>query len=414
MAKAKSKLKNQKAKNHLKQTNQAPIKNSIDAEYYMLHGIINDNYTYKDDDEFLKNEAIDDYIANVYGNPNNFNFISNYKNYERSSISPLVSNKGETLAQKLEEMHLHKMFISNPLFGEVSSQYVSCIPENLTLTPKSKKNRAKTKDDFITEDKTEIFHKITEKQKFLQYELECLQNEGIFFDSSSLSSLNSIGIRKKKISETTPKTNSKNSLEDVADLMKIRDDLLYNWLPSSLPEYILPSSFNNKLREKFHEIASHLGCSSKSHGPKSSRTLVIKRTDKTPIDYSMLGRKPALAITSLFLTIFKHQERNSSFTINNQLLKSSQKVQIQNMKNTIKKHPTSRPSPGQIIGESAPPISEENVGNILLRKMGWSPGSIIGKKQNIDNHNSPEKNAFSDQALKVVFRKKNSGLGNSF
>jgi len=54
--------------------------------------------------------------------------------------------------------------------------------------------------------------------------------------------------------------------------------------------------------------------------------------------------------------------------------------------------------PGHVVGSNAEPIADDNIGNRLLRKMGWNPGEGIG-------------NAGITVPVEAIVRKKQSGLG---
>lgn len=54
----------------------------------------------------------------------------------------------------------------------------------------------------------------------------------------------------------------------------------------------------------------------------------------------------------------------------------------------------------KIVGEHAKPIAEGNIGNVMLRKLGWSPGSGLGHQ-----------GRGLQEPLQAVIRKKNAGLG---
>jgi hypothetical protein len=44
--------------------------------------------------------------------------------------------------------------------------------------------------------------------------------------------------------------------------------------------------------------------------------------------------------------------------------------------------PSAKPTPGSIVGNGSGPITESNIGNIMLKKMGWEPGTGLGRDSN--------------------------------
>ena len=346
-----------------------PDKNSLDADFNFLTC-----FKYSSDEEhpFLDQEAIDDYIANVYG-------IDLDASSPKSDSNP---SEDEGLAHGLQDMLLHELFTSGPMFGQVAAQY--------------------DHESFPTEYSSSSSAEDDEIRNFLHHDLEELERSGTIFDHFALSPLKT---KKKKPGKAKTVIFGALSFQMTDQLFKIKNEILQRWLPSDMSEFEFPPFFDTVSREKFHKIARHLNCKSKSHGPKSARVLVFSKTKKTPRNYSLVSRGSALAISSLFAQISKHecadaQHQDESRTKPEQSIGSSSRERVPT---------TAKLRPGQIVGESAPPISESNVGNMLLRKLGWSPGSSIGKNANTGDPLQVQN--VSEQAIKVVFRKKNSGLG---
>jgi len=60
----------------------------------------------------------------------------------------------------------------------------------------------------------------------------------------------------------------------------------------------------------------------------------------------------------------------------------------------------SKPTAGSVVGGSAAPIGENNIGNKLLQKLGWTPGMTLGAR-----------GTGIKEPIEVVFRGRRTGLG---
>ncbi|PJF16983.1 hypothetical protein PSACC_03212 [Paramicrosporidium saccamoebae] len=72
-------------------------------------------------------------------------------------------------------------------------------------------------------------------------------------------------------------------------------------------------------------------------------------------------------------------------------------------KEKVKAKPTTtaaRVSPGTVIGSEAAPIEDDNIGNKMLRKLGWAPGQGLGSEK-----------AGRTEPVEAVFRGNRVGLG---
>lgn len=61
---------------------------------------------------------------------------------------------------------------------------------------------------------------------------------------------------------------------------------------------------------------------------------------------------------------------------------------------------TARVAPGSVVGGEATPIEDDNIGNLMLRKLGWSPGQGLGS----------EKSGRTDP-VEAIYRGNRTGLG---
>ncbi|KAM0684403.1 squalene synthetase-like protein [Mitosporidium daphniae] len=376
MAPSSSEMKRQRRKNPRsvqKDNKNAVDISSIDADFHFLNSFAySSNSDNEADHPFFDKEAIKDYISNVYGID-----VDSQPNCDDSTSAD------DFLASCVEHMSLQQIFASGPIFGQDSEEHD---PGGFPIEYES---------PYSSDESDEI-------DRFLQYDMPGFEKSGTIFDPSALSQL-----RPRKSGNSKSANCNRSIGLKISQINKIKDDILCSWLARNSREFEFPSSFDNAAREKLHKIAHHLQCKSKSHGPKSARTLVFMKTEKTPLNYASIPKRTALAISSLFSDIIQLQ-RDSLF---------GGAVDFDKKKRGAKKTPgpfetqasKARLRPGQIVGESAPPISESNVGNVLLRKLGWSPGSSIGK--NTSNLSSSKVEDIYDQAIKVTFRKKNSGLG---
>ena len=117
-----------------------------------------------------------------------------------------------------------------------------------------------------------------------------------------------------------------------------------------------------------HELAHALGIKSRSMGKGNSRHPVLYRTKATVrhID-DVLSLHPG-RISQFYSNDFRG-EHNSSVYNRARRKKGSDRIAVGYKE-------------GEIVGAAAPELAAENVGNKLMRKLGWIPGEGLGAQNN--------------------------------
>ena len=149
---------------------------------------------------------------------------------------------------------------------------------------------------------------------------------------------------------------SKNVVETGINFKQVNRDLK-SFLTSDLEQTIL-QPMEKKDREVVHRLAACYNLKTKSHGKRIRSVMLIKT-------------------------------KNSRMPTNFSLVDSIIRRTIPESLNSSAKPQTPQPKPykeASIVGENADPVSNDNIGNLMLRKLGWSPGSGLGKeKKGIQN-----------------------------
>ena len=140
------------------------------------------------------------------------------------------------------------------------------------------------------------------------------------------------------------------------------------------------------IRKFVHELAHMYGLQSKSNGKGVERHCVLVKCQNTrlPRDIKRLDR---------FLD--SAQKAAKWAFINPKGEKDKKKT-----KPKLATPAAARVTPGTIVGAEAAPIEEDNVGNKMLRKLGWSPGQGLGSSK--EGRTEP---------VEAIFRGNRTGLG---
>jgi hypothetical protein len=140
------------------------------------------------------------------------------------------------------------------------------------------------------------------------------------------------------------------------------------------------------IRKFVHELAHVYGLQSKSNGKGVERHCVLVKCENTrlPRDLKRLDR---------FLDSAQKAAKWAFANPKNEKDKKKSKPKIATPA-------AARVTPGTIVGAEAAPIEEDNVGNKMLRKLGWSPGQGLGSSK--EGRTEP---------VEAVFRGNRTGLG---
>lgn len=146
-----------------------------------------------------------------------------------------------------------------------------------------------------------------------------------------------------------------NSLKDLNRTIKafIRNDTMQS-IP--LPPY------NRETRKLIHELANAYFLKSQSKGNGNQRHPVLIKTKRT-------------SIPSDFSKIDRIINRKNNFSLSKS--ESPHQTKSKSSSSTYKK---TSDVDGTVVGANAIPIEETNVGNQMLRKLGWSPGMGLGAR----------------------------------
>lgn len=139
------------------------------------------------------------------------------------------------------------------------------------------------------------------------------------------------------------------------------------------------------VRKLMHELGRIYGLKSRSSGQGTNRHCIFVKCEntKSPHDHRRLDRFLENAQKAMRYACFQNSAIGKAKPQKNQL--SSKAVRV---------------APGTIIGAEAAPIEEDNIGNKLLRKLGWSPGQGLGSGK--EGRREP---------VEAVFRASRTGLG---
>ena len=137
-------------------------------------------------------------------------------------------------------------------------------------------------------------------------------------------------------------------------------------------------------RKRVSTLASMYHLEAESKVTSSNRYILLTRTNKTknPTDYKELDKL-------LALPLFPGEKGKPAF------LEHGKKDGNDNPAK-----PSAKPKAVSIVANDAAPIDADNVGNRLLRNMGWMPGAGLGKQ---------EKGQV--EPLKVIYKPDKRGIG---
>lgn len=144
------------------------------------------------------------------------------------------------------------------------------------------------------------------------------------------------------------------------------------------------------IRRFIHELAHMYGLSSKSEGAGVERHCVLVKGERTrlPRDLRRLDK------------FLERAQKASQYIYRSESVKGKKDPTAGTEKSNRKGRPVARVAPGAVIGAEAAPIEEGNIGNRMLRKLGWSPGQGLGSA----------KSGRTDP-VEVVYKGNRSGLG---
>lgn len=146
--------------------------------------------------------------------------------------------------------------------------------------------------------------------------------------------------------------------------------------------------FPPAIRRMIHELGQFYRLEGKSEGEGVERHCVFFKTEyaRLPSDHGKLDRYlESVQRAADRMTPKSKKETNGKRTVKTKPRPSAQSTRIKS---------------GSIVGDDAPRIADENVGSLLLKKMGWSPGQGLGSAK--DGRTDP---------ISAVFKGNRSGLG---
>lgn len=140
------------------------------------------------------------------------------------------------------------------------------------------------------------------------------------------------------------------------------------------------------IRRLIHELAHMYGLQSSSRGQGVERHCVLIKGDDAhlPRDLERLDR------------FLERAQKTVKYACDNG---KSRKRETRNEKISARKA-NAKVAPGSVVGCKAAPIEETNVGNQMLRKLGWSPGQGLGSEK-----------AGRTEPVSAVYRGNRAGLG---
>jgi len=140
---------------------------------------------------------------------------------------------------------------------------------------------------------------------------------------------------------------------------------------------------DSNARKAIHEIANRLKLKSKSAGSGDQRRPTLHKTKGTP-------RYTESSFNMAFTRFGKRF-----------LARPDVRTRVRGPQNSRANHSAAKVHEGEIVGGSAPEISNSNKGRMMLEKMGWSNGLALGA---IDNKGIV-------QPIEHVVKHSKAGLG---
>lgn len=190
--------------------------------------------------------------------------------------------------------------------------------------------------------------------------------------------------QKEKQAKAPESKKEKKSLRDSSVNMKDINRTVKAFIKDEDLESIPLQPMSKEYRKVVHRLCKYYNIKTKSRGSGNSRFPVLYKTGQTrlPNDFRDIDK---ILNASAFV------EKSSKSPIKTGSPRSQ-----------IKSPSSSKPYREEaIIAEKANPIAESNIGNQLLRKLGWSPGKGLGTNQ--EGIVNP---------IDAVFKSSKKGLGN--
>lgn len=164
-------------------------------------------------------------------------------------------------------------------------------------------------------------------------------------------------------------TNFRQLNRDIKLFLKDDDEELFETAPAS-----------GVVRKFVHELGNIYRLKTCSVETKDEKRVVLQKTEQSGL--------PANA-----------RELDKIVENGDKALKWSRGNRDKPSKHSVVKSQSARPTPGQVVGERSAPIQDDNVGNKMLQKMGWMPGTGLGRDS-----------AGITQPIAAIVKTKRSGL----
>ena len=149
---------------------------------------------------------------------------------------------------------------------------------------------------------------------------------------------------------------------------------------------------NNSQRTQLHRLCHYYGVKTQTYesGKRMNATLT-KRSLLMP-DYEAIEFVKGL---SGYMDVIKTPTKSAPVSRNNSEKKAKKQATVTPTKGGMKKVVLTPP----VVGSTAAPISDSNVGHQLLQKMGWVGGGLGANEQGITN------------PIPAYYKQKRTGLG---
>ena len=218
---------------------------------------------------------------------------------------------------------------------------------------------------------------------------KALQSSVDFFRSALIAQWNKHCISKKLAADPQVKHNQKAHGTSQADS---ESPVNFNGLNEDIRLFIMSDAksfacrpmFSPVIRKFVHELAMTYSLKTQSQGKGANRHVVIRKTKNT--DYSDELIQPTRKLKKKRDRILEDATKcQYKIAPDPCSIRRIEKRESRDKEKSRKKE-TSRKSsgsstgliPGKPVGHTAAPIQESNIGNVLLRKIGWNPGSGLG------------------------------------